>query len=244
MSTAAQDDPASRVRASVAKTRAERTARIRYMANFREGLPGLTDALAKYHPGAANVVGAAGGLLRRVISAVPTSTMTGPDGRTDFESERSVYSNGAFWKFYAPGREYIGEPGEWEQPEELDVLADDDPFWLLALLTATVEATARGNEKVLGTPCERYGAVVDFSQVPTTEGRPIVPPFHALDTPSRDEKLNLSRLPFDVWLDASGRIRRAVLHGGSGSLTQIELSGFGEPDPITLPQPDEILADE
>ena len=61
------------------------------MANFIQGLPSLTDGLKKTHPDAANMIRATGGVMRRVASALPASAMTGPDGRIDFENERSIY---------------------------------------------------------------------------------------------------------------------------------------------------------
>ena len=46
--------------------------------------------------------------------------------------------------------------------------------------------------------------------------------------------------PIEVWLDDAGRIRQAVVHGPGKSLTQIELSGFAEPEPIELPAADDV----
>ena len=55
--------------------------------------------------------------------------------------------------------------------------------------------------------------------------------------------LDVDRLPIDVWVDAAGRVRRAILLGDQ-TLMMLELSDFGAPDPIDLPEPEEILADE
>jgi hypothetical protein len=51
------------------------------------------------------------------------------------------------------------------------------------------------------------------------------------------------RLVSDVCLDEEGLIRRAIFHGDQ-RLMILELSGFGDPDPIELPGSDEILPDE
>jgi len=107
-----------------------------------------------------------------------------------------------------------------------------------------VNASAEGTETVLATTCQRYDAFVDFEQARRAASRPVALPLYARDTPVRDSDLDLTRLPFEVWLDASERIRRVILHGGRKSLTQLELSGFGEPDPVDLPQPDEIVLNE
>jgi hypothetical protein len=233
----AEHDPSHRVRASVATTKAEGTARIRYAAHFVDGLPSLINALGKEHPAAATALKAVGSAMRRAVAPIALSTLPGPDGQIDFDNERSVYSRGKFWKLYAPGREYIGQPGEWETERELDALTDEDPFWLLAVLAATVQATAHGDVMVLRTNCERYSGFADLQMAHTGSSQPIAPPFHA-------DELDLSRLPIEVWLDTSGRIRQAILRGPGEHQTQLELSGFGQADRIALPKDDEVLPDE
>ncbi len=116
------DELVGRVRDSVATTRSEPTARIRFQANFaRFGLSSVSEALADEQPRTAGVLRGAGGIVQRAMSALPVSTLPGPDGRIDLDNERCIYSVGSFWRFYAPGHKYIGEPGEWED-EEFSVL--------------------------------------------------------------------------------------------------------------------------
>jgi hypothetical protein len=193
----------------------------------------MTDALAEaHHPWAGGLKRFESG-LRGALSADRVAALGGPDGQIDFENERSLYIQGkSNWKLHAPGRTYIGEPGEWYayEPNGLD---EDDPFWLLAILEGTAEAAAQGDETVLGTTCHLHTAWADFNLATTNAGRQI-------DPPSPGDELDLSALPIEVWLDDSGRIRRALLHGPRRSLTQLELSHFSEPDPIVLPPSDEI----
>jgi hypothetical protein len=170
-----------------------------------------------------------------MLSADRVPGLRGPDGRIDFEHERSLYSQGkSTWQLHTVGHRYIGEPGEWYADEPTG-LYDDDPFWLLAILPATIEAAAQGDETVLGTQCHLYSGFVDFNLAVTTTDRQIGPPLSA-------GQVDLSALPIEVWLDESGRIRRALLHGPTNSLTQLELSHFAEPDQvIAVPSPEEIF---
>ena len=244
VSSQRHDELVGRVRESVATIRSERTARIRFQANFAGfGLSSVSDALGDKQPRTAGLLRATGGIAQRAMSALPVSTLPGPDGRIDFDNERCIYSVGSFWRFYAPGHKYIGGPGEWED-EEFSVLTDEDPFWLLALLTGAIEVSEQAAESVLGVRCDAYRGFADFERARAAASRPMALPLHARFPPFRAEPIDPSRLPFEVWLDRSGRIHRAILHVGGESLTQIELFGFGEPDPIALPLPDEVRSEE
>ena len=165
--------------------------------------------------------------------------MTGPDGQIDFEHDRSLYSVGSGWRLYSPGREYIGVPGHWES-FPLDELNEDDPFWLLAIVAATVSATYAGKDRILGESLDRYTARADLAQAQASRGLPVALPSHAIDPRPGESPLDVSDLKLDLWFDAPGRIRRATLHHGRDSLTQIELSGFGETGTIELPASAEI----
>ena len=96
--------------------------------------------------------GVGGGAL--AAERLAGSLLPGPDGRIDFERERCLFSAGAYGVLVVPGHRYQGEPGEWEQDEDYEgehYLTEEDPFWVLELVSATIEATDRGDETVLGT---------------------------------------------------------------------------------------------
>jgi hypothetical protein len=167
---------------------------------------------------------------------VPASS-TGVEytGVIDFAQERSIYNCGAFWKLYAPGRDFIGEPGAWEADDHYGITREE-PFWLLELLKATVDATAEGTQAIRGAECRHYRGIADFRQATATATL-------AMEYPLRGAELDLGALAIEAWVDATGRIRRAVFHG-VGSLTTLDLFDFGEPVPIELPRPSEILPNE
>jgi hypothetical protein len=92
-----------------------------------------------------------------------------------------------------------------------------------------------GGEPVRGVKCDRYRAVADFTVAAATADR-------LLASPRPGDQPDPTRLALDVWLDGAGRIRRLDLHG-VGSMTRLELFDFGEPLPIELPDPAEIVTD-
>jgi hypothetical protein len=165
------------------------------------------------------------------------SEIRGPLGAIDFANQRCLVSQGdeEEWILLAPGCEYFGAPGDWEEEaRDDDTLGDAEPFWLLELLAAAVEATREGEESVLGAHCERYSVISSFALATRQSQRPIAPPSGALD---------LERLATDVWLDDEGLIRRAFFHGDH-TLMMLEMGDFGSPDPIELPGPDELTPEE
>ena len=118
----------------------QRTARLRYAAGSpasdcpRSRRPSLNDIT----PGP--TASSASKPLLRAVSADRVPGLRGPDGRIDFENERSLYSQGdSDWKL-SPGIRIRRRAGEW-YVQERDDLDDDDPFWLLAILEGTVSAT-------------------------------------------------------------------------------------------------------
>lgn len=228
-------DPVRRIQTSVATTKAHRTARLRYAPGLRRiGLGSFAAALAEHdHPAAEKVKGIEHA-VREALSAERVASLRGPEGRIDFENQRSLYGyDESNMKLHALGRSYVGEAGEWYVAETPDGPWDDDPFWLLAILEATVESVAHDDETARGQPFHLYTGVADFKLAGEIAGR-------ALNPPPKDG-LNLSRMPIEVWLDDVGRIRRAVLHGMDPSVTQIDMWAFDEPDPIELPPPGTIL---
>ncbi len=188
----------ARVRDSVALTLAEGSAGLRFAAS----LSSLFGGLAWSFPG--------------------------PAGRIDFTAQRCLYSNGEFWLLLGPGLRLSGMWGEWEwAPDHADALTEDDPFWLLALVAGSSEATDEGARELGGTPCRRYLTTTDFALAAARSERRLMSPWRGdIDDPQR--------LRLEVWLDANGRVRRARLYGKRSS-TSLELFDFGGPGPIELP---------
>ena len=180
--------------------------------------------------------------------------LRGPEGRIDFQNERALYGRGdSDWELCAPGFRHVGRPGEWYAYER-DELDDDDPFWLLALLGGTVDAAANGDESVRGERCRLLTGTASFNLAAGNATRRLSPPVASSEEigeaaratgelvnpvqPADDS--NALSFPIEVWLDDAGRIRQAIVHGPGKSVTQIELSGFAEPDPIELPAAHEV----
>jgi hypothetical protein len=232
-------DHSELVRNSVALAAGEQTAALRFLPTRIHVQPSLDERVAERSPLLGNAMRAAGDMRQQAMTRFQISDIPGPAGRIDFANQRCLYcEDEGQWTLTAPGLEFMGESGEWEQ-----VVADGDarvdhidPLWLLQLIAGVVEASEDGDEAVLGEPCKRYRTVASFEVASARSKRKMEPPG------SRGE-LDLDRLPIDVWVDAAGRIRRAILHGDR-SLMLLELSDFGEPDAIDLPESDEILRDE
>jgi hypothetical protein len=228
--------PVERIREGVALVAAEGTARMRFFPNTVAG-PSLESRLAE-HASASAI--AAFTTAKRAVewwrSVVPASP-AGIEytGIIDFSQERSIYNCGTFSKLFAPGRDFIGEPGAWEAKNH-DGIVRDEPFWLLELLKATVEAVDEGTQAIGRTKCRRYSGRADFGLAAAMSKRPMA-------APARDAELDLARLDIEAWLDPGGRICRAAFHGVR-ALTTLDLYEFGQPDPLELPGPAEILPEE
>jgi hypothetical protein len=115
-------------------------------------------------------------------------------------------------------------------------LTDEDPFWLLELVSGTIGATDCGDEIVLGTACRRYQGMADLNQARANASRELLSP---LRSPGRED-LDLTRFPVDAWLDPLGRLRRATLHIGPQK-TSLELADYGQAEGIDLPDDSEIV---
>ena len=215
-------DSARYVRDSVMTTEAAGTARLRYVAGMHSALPELVDAVAMKHPTAGAALRLLGRAARR---AVPerSSSLPGPDGVIDFTNHRVMYSHGAFWQLIADGQDYSGHPGEW-YVGPADTVSEQNPFWLVSLLTATVEVTTGADETIRGVRCRRYDALADFDHARRTTTL-------ALAAPLDRAHSELSRLPVQIWVDdSSGLIREAVYWGEDQAQTRIQLSEHGVPD--------------
>jgi hypothetical protein len=160
-------------------------------------------------------------------------------GRIDFRNERSVYAHADDeWMLLAAGLVLEGEPGAWyASGSDSDVLTDDDPFWLLALIAGTVEATDEGPQAISGSRCVRYIAMADQALASSNSIRP----FKRLRPAADDERAD--QIPIEVWLDTEGRIRRVRLHRGR-AVTRMELLNFGGVPPIDVPGPSELLSED
>lgn len=157
----------------------------------------------------------------------------GPDGQIDFRQQRYLCGDDDDRELIAPGVTLFGGRGEWEAAHnDPDLLEENDPFWLLALIAATVDATDEGPQSIRGTQCERYLATADFQLAASNAKRTLVPP------PESDSE-GLVHLPLEIWIDGQRRIRGARLHR-KRSWTSLELFDFGIPGPIELPSEDEI----
>jgi hypothetical protein len=232
-----QDDVAL-VRASVPLIRAEKTAALRFEPGRVDSERSLQEILAAKAPRFGERFARIRSARRAIVETLALSEVGGPLGCIDFVRERSFYSTaGGGWSVLVPGVEYIGEPGQWEEVVlDSAMLEAHDPFWLLRLIGAVGEATEAGRERVLGKPCRRFATLASLPLATAGAERVLQPP-------AGYDQLDLERLAVDVWLDSSGRLRRATLHG-TRFLIMLELSRFGVPLPIELPARKEIVEED
>lgn len=231
------EDTSERVRTAVTATRAVGTARLRFVPpGYRlEVADALSDSLSSHGlPRLGATVERLAETVRDKKGRRGASDLPGPDGTIDFEHERCVYSNGTFWTLLTPGHEFTGEPGEWEEGP-VDDLSSNNPFWLLAVLAATVEAKPKSTEFVLGSECVCYQGVANLDHVLHNASRPI-------SVPPGWEDADVNRLPVQAWIDGEKRIRRATARMRE-SFTSLELSDFGRPPAISEPAAEELLRD-
>jgi hypothetical protein len=216
-------------------TEAAGTARLRYVCGMRSALPALVDAVATKHRTAGAALRMVGRAAHRMV-AERSSSLPGPDGVIDFTNRRVMYSHGAFWQLIADGQDYSGHPGEW-WVGPADAASEENPFWLLGLLAATVEVTAEADETIRGVRCRRYDAVADFDRARRTTSLTLAAPGGVVH---RDR----SRLPVQVWVDSGRLIREAVYWGEGQRQTRIQLSDHGVPDPVEVPMDEDVATDE
>ncbi len=228
------DDMAALIRASVERTAQEGTARLGFRHYFQLA---LHDALAAKYPAVSGLFGQLDTVNRRARKTSGEPKPLGELGQIDFRNNRSMYnfdrSGHNFWLF-VDGAAFIGKPGAWfaYTPDRAGLLGVDGPFWVMALLAATVEAHEVGSEVLDGARCRHYRGFSNLVEAQSKIKHPLAPlRFNARSDPSR--------LPVEVWLDDAKRIRRAALvdtpRPGFEEWSELELSGFGEVPPIPAP---------
>ena len=161
----ASERSAPYVRASEGRTRAETTARMRFVASQTQVMPSLEERLgARWRP-VERSMRSWKKLGREVLARREMSELARAPGRIDFVHNRSLYdAGGGQWTLLSAGREFTGCPGAWEMlSRDEDFLERDDPFWLLALVVGVIEAHEVEGESVAGLPCRHYRAIVSGS---------------------------------------------------------------------------------
>lgn len=163
--------------------------------------------------------------------------LDGPDGVLDFSNRRCFFhatSAEDRWYLYAGGSGYVGRPGSWTKPEQVDLrrLVVDGPFWLMSLVEVlstvqrpTCEASERG-------PWDLYSASASIYDAADVFASPIFPfPLEPFSDPSA--------VRLEIWADDRFLRRVSVTESAPGAnfgrRTEIELSGFGEVGPIAAP---------
>ena len=228
------DEGARVLREAAVQTQREGTAALRYEHFLRLA---LHEALASKYPAAA-------GLLSYVDQAVKGRQVSSgghrnqPPGQIDFRNRRSMFSlefSGDSWLLYVDGAAYVGKPGAWfARAAGSAGLSIDGPFWILALVSAAVEAHQHGEGVIGDSRCRCYRGVSNLAEAEKLMANPIGP----LRVNDRSDP---TRLPIEVWIDDEGRIRRAALvdtpRPGLETWSAIELSEFGRLPPIPAPSP-------
>jgi hypothetical protein len=208
------------VRGSVARTRAERTAVLRYRTGrparlgnppTRRGLPALWGG------------GRRPGSLERGSEVL---------GAIDFERRRSVhYESGTGWSIYEPGREVVGEDDEWEEPlSEGYAIGSEQPLWLIELVAGALEAELLVVDR---SGLRRYSLIASVAGASAAAGISLAPDNRAPNEPSDDQ------VRLGLWLDDAGRIR-SVARAGDDRSNVVELGDFGAPVTIEFPAPQRI----
>ena len=226
------------VRRSVERTAREGTARLRF--DYFSAL-GPAQALAS-HPRLGGLFRALDRAdVRRHLSS-GTAKSDRPPGQIDFRNNRSLFARGhdsTIWRLFVDGVGCVGRPGEWSRldPEAARALRVDGPYWLLALVAATVGATLEGSQAPDELRC--YRCIADYHQATKTIVN-AVGPMHM------DPRSDPTHLPIEVWLDGDQRVRRVVFFDHTTSRaserrTELELWDFGEVPPIPAPS---VLTDD
>lgn len=237
-------EPAELVRESISRSRAAGTAVLRFVPLiFRLG-DSLADTLEdRGHRSSAVALRLADQLTGHVRAAAGISEIGGRPGVADFRQERFLIDEGhddvPQWTIFTPGEEYANGPDDWEVVrDDATLIGYREPAWLLALIEGVVDAHREGSEHVLGQPSTRYEATVSFSEAAIRSSRTLQRP-----VPVQNVAVDPDRLPSKVWLDDDGRLVKAVLRLGRGVMI-IELSEFGVPEPVALPDPDCVWSSE
>ncbi len=229
------DEEARLLREAVLRTQREGTAALRY--EYFAQLA-LHEALASKYPAAA-------GFLDHVDQAIKRRQVGSarlrdqPPGQIDFRNRRSMFSLGSSgdnWLLCVDGAAYVGKPGRWfaRAAGPAGLLSIDGPFWILALVSAAVEARQHGEGDIGESRCRCYRGVSNLAEAEKLMTNPIGPLRF-------NDRSDPTRLPIEVWIDDEQRIRRAALvdtpRPGFETWSVIELSEFGKLPPIPAPSP-------
>ena len=216
-------DLAEYVRRSVARTRADRTARIMYRRTQDFGRVG-----AELAPEGGHARRWLGTVVGRVVKKVlsPMRELHA-QGVIDFEPRRSELDFDGFRVFLDGDEGYIGMEREgWERARDADqFLALGGPLWLIDLLDDVVTAE-----------------VVDPNSGPVSPpSRPANSEHEAASLRNLIVSVRLkdegaSRLVLAITVDADGRIRR-ISHESEliGGTVRIDLCDYGQPRPLDSP---------
>jgi hypothetical protein len=110
------------VRNSVVLARGERTAALRFVPTRIDVRPSLDERLADRSPLLSKAIRTLGEVRQEAMARLQISELPGPPGRVDFANQRCLYCEDEDQcTLTAPGLEFTGEPGEWEQ-----VVSEDD----------------------------------------------------------------------------------------------------------------------
>lgn len=147
-------------------------------------------------------------------------------GVVDVGAGRAAIDYGEFAVVVQDGQEWSGRSGRTlaslpsRRPRRLQ------PLWLFDLMTGVTEARHVGVEEVGGRACRRLAAHADAVAAATHTDFAL---------PSRSRLADMRAVPFEVWIDADGVIRRACCPDDFGLTVELEELGVAAEEWTALP---------
>jgi hypothetical protein len=163
-------------------------------------------------------------LARRVVAKLQEPRKA--EGVVDLGSRRASIDFGSFAVVVQEEREWSGRSGRSlaslpsRRPRRLQ------PLWLFDLMTGATDAHEVGVDDVGGRECRHLSASADAVVAATKTD---------FELPRKGRLAELRAVPFEVWIDAEGLIRRIRCSGEQSMELELHEYGVPAPDWASLP---------
>ena len=163
-------------------------------------------------------------LVRRVVTKLQEPRRA--EGVVDLGSRRTSIDFGSYAVVVQGEREWSGRSGRSlaslpsRRPRRLQ------PLWLFDLMTGATDAHEVGVDDVGGRECRHLSGLADAVVAATKTD---------FDLPRKGRLAELRAVPFEIWIDAEGLIRRIRCPGEQSMELELHEYGVPEPDWANLP---------
>jgi hypothetical protein len=159
-----------------------------------------------------------------------------PGGVIDFTRGRSRLRQGSGWRVDTPWVNFFGGSGEWEAEwSETEVIGCATPMWIFALSHGVTDASSIGTTTSDHQERAAFKTHASIKIAAQNSGWPLGPVL----LPSADDN-DPDRIPLLVAVNNDGLLVSLVVPLRRGA-TVLELGEFGQPEPVTLPRPAEVV---